>query len=70
MKANLMAYFQWGPVVQQYNLQIWEHVTCNLSIHDCIIYTLDHPDIIVCSFMEQSIGPKRVKQATQVVVFK
>ena len=36
------------------------------------VYTIDHPDIIVCSFMEQSIGPKRVKQAQQrqVLAFK
>ena len=28
---------------------------------DPSIYTMDHPDFIVCSFMENSIGSKRVK---------
>ena len=31
-------------------------ITCDPSI-----YTMDHPDFIVCSFMENSIGVKRVK---------
>ena len=26
------------------------------------IYTMDHPDFIVCSFMENTIGLKRVKE--------
>ena len=34
----------------QYILEI---ITCDLSI-----YTMDHPDFIVCSFMEKSIGLK------------
>ena len=33
-----------------------EIITCDASI-----YTMDHPDFIVCSFMENSICPKRVK---------
>ena len=33
----------------QYFLEI---ITCNP-----LIYTMDHPDLIVCSFMENSIGP-------------
>ena len=38
----------------QYFLEI---ITCDPSI-----YTMDHPDlIIICYFMENSIGPKRVK---------
>ena len=32
-----------------------EIVNCDTSI-----YTMDHPDFIVCSFMENSIGLKRV----------
>ena len=32
-----------------------ETLNCNSSIH-----TMGHPDLIVCSFMENSIGPKRV----------
>ena len=32
-------------------------ITCCPSI-----YTMDHPDFIVCSFMENSIGLKRVKR--------
>ena len=34
-------------------------ITCDLSI-----YTMDHPDFIVCSFMENSIGLKSVKELT------
>ena len=33
-----------------------ETITCDPSI-----YKLDHPDLIVCSFIDNSIGPKRVK---------
>ena len=33
-----------------------EIITCNPSIH-----TIDHPDFIVCSFMENSIGLKRLR---------
>ena len=25
------------------------------------IYTMDHPDLFICSFMENSIGHKRIK---------
>ena len=37
----------------QYNLEI---INCDPSI-----YTKDHPDFIVCSFIEYSICQKRVK---------
>ena len=31
-----------------------------IIIYDPTIYTIDHPDFIVCSFMENSIGLKRI----------
>ena len=34
-----------------------------LSLSDPSIYTMDYPDIIACSFMENSIGPKRIKSS-------
>ena len=37
---------------KQYLLEI---MTCDPSV-----YTMDHPDFIICSFMENSIGLKRV----------
>ena len=40
---------------KKYNI-FWEIITCDPSI-----YTIDHPDFIVCTFMEFSIGLKRVK---------
>ena len=36
---------------------LFDIITCDPST-----YTMDHPDFIVCSFMESSIGLKRVKQ--------
>ena len=33
-----------------------------IIICDPSIYTMDHPAFIVCSFMENSIGVKRVKE--------
>ena len=33
----------------------WEIITCDPSI-----YAMDYPDLFICSFMENSIGPKRV----------
>ena len=35
----------------------WEIITSDPSV-----YTMDHPDFIACSFMEYSIGLKRVKE--------
>ena len=40
----------------QYFLEI---ITCEPSL-----YTMDHPDFIVCSFMEKPIGLKKVKPFT------
>ena len=32
-----------------------------LKLYNGLIYTMDHPDFIVCNFIEFSIGLKRVK---------
>ena len=40
---------------KKYNIFL-EIITCDPSID-----TMDHPDFIACSFMENSIGLKRVK---------
>ena len=42
---------------QNQSSEILAIITCDPSV-----YTTDHPDLIVCSFMENSIGPKRVKK--------
>ena len=36
-------------------------VFSEIIICDPSIYTMDYPDFILCSFMENSIGLKRVK---------
>ena len=41
-------------------LYIKYNIFLEIIICDPLIYTLDHPDLIVCSFMGNSIGPKRV----------
>ena len=40
-----------------------KEIQSNLEIIVCdpLINTMDHSDLIVCSFMENNIGPKRVK---------
>ena len=40
---------------QKYNI-LFEIMTC-----DSTLYTMDHRALIVCSFVENYIGPKRVK---------
>ena len=39
---------------KKYDISYFENYTPSL-------YTIDHSDFIVCSFIENSIGPKRVK---------
>ena len=41
-----------------------EIITCDPSV-----YTMDHPDFIVCWLMENSIGLKRVKNDTNLMIF-
>ena len=36
------------------------HYFLEIITSNPLIYTVDHPDLIVGSFMENSIGPKRV----------
>ena len=42
--------------LREYKTLCLEIITCDPSI-----YTMDHADIIVCGFLENSIDPKRVK---------
>ena len=45
----------------------WEIITCDLSI-----YKMDHPDLTVSNFMENSIGPNGLnmyKQLSRVLTF-
>ena len=39
-----------------------QYVCLELINCDPLIYTMDHSDFTVCSFMENSISPKRVKE--------
>ena len=54
-------------------LYLYSYFLCRLKTHnrlgwgevatlDPLIFTMDHPDFIVCSFMEITIGPKRVNR--------
>ena len=42
-------------ILKEKNTIVLEIITCDPSI-----YTMDHPDLIVCGFMEDSIDLKRV----------
>ena len=37
------------------------NILLEIITFDPLIYTMDHPDLTVSNFMENSIGPKRVK---------
>ena len=71
MKCHIMQHFIkvctvcWNKIDllrKKYNLFLI--ITCDPSI-----YTMDHPDFIVCSFMENSIGLKRVNKHSVLVNF-
>ena len=42
-------------IFRERNTIFWEIIICDPSI-----YTMDHPIFIVCSFMENSIGLKKI----------
>ena len=48
-------------LLKQFDLQRKEYIFGNYNL-DPSIYTMDHTDFIVCSFMENSIGLKSVKE--------
>ena len=54
-------YITWTILTSLY-VALWKIPLSNLYYDDPSIYTMDHPDFIVCSFMENSIGLKRVKR--------
>ena len=48
------------PILRERSTLFLEIITCDPSI-----YTMDHPDFIACSFMENCVGLKRVKYLVQ-----
>ena len=56
--GEAMFAFKTKPIFRERNTIFLEMITCDLSV-----YTIDHLDlpVIVCSFLENSIGPKWVK---------
>ena len=49
-------------LLRQIHLQRKNYIYFLIIACDHSIYIMDHPDFIVCSFMESSIGLRRVKQ--------
>ena len=53
------------------NQSLEKEIQCFLEDINCdsSIYTIDHPDFIVCNFMEYSIGLKRVERNVSTYLF-